>query len=112
LQRCAERKHVIVVMLARRARVAEQHSEADRLVGEMRVTQAPAEIIRDIAVEVELARLDQLHHADGDHQLADGGDARGIVDGDAAAGLTVGETAGEAGDLAARIERNADRKAL
>ena len=108
LDRVAERDRILIVVIAHRAGMREQHGERDRPAGEGRVPQRPAEILGSVDVEVELARLDQLHDADRRHQLADRCDADGIVDGDEATRLAVGETVGEARDLAGAVEGDAD----
>jgi hypothetical protein len=51
---------------------------------ESRIAELPAEVGGDGPVEVELALLGQLHHANSHGQLADRGDPDGIVGGNRA----------------------------
>ncbi len=61
---------------------------------------------RNVAVEVELSRLDELHHADCGDELADRGDADRIAGGDGAAGPRIGDTFSKAPDFSGAIEGN------
>ena len=57
----------------------------------------PAEIVGDVAVEIEPALLDQPHHPERHDQLGDRGDPRRIVDGQPPPARPVGEARGAGG---------------
>ncbi len=73
-----------------RRHVGEKVPQGDRPVGVVRVAQLPAQILRDVAVEVERALLDELHHDDGGQGLGDGGDPHQAVRRELAVALTGG----------------------
>src|SRR6478672_3301995 len=65
-------------------RVREQQTQGDFLFRESGVADVPAQRVGDIGIQIELAFLDQSHHPDRQHQLADRCDAYWIVDADRA----------------------------
>ena len=87
-------------------------AKADRTVGEGGVAQAPAEPVGHVAVEVELARLDQPHHADRDDQFADRRNTHRIVWRDAAARRGIGNPGGEGAVIAGAVKRHANLDAF
>ena len=54
-----------------RRHVGEEVAQGDRPVGVVRIAQLPAQVLRDVAVEIERAFLDELHHDDGGQGLGD-----------------------------------------
>jgi hypothetical protein len=101
----------LVVVVAQSAGVAEQHAQSDGLAWLSGGPDRVAEQVRHVRVEAEPPLLDQLQHADGDHQLADRGDPGRVVGGDAAAGHRIGQTFRIAAALASAVESNADLRA-
>ena len=61
------------------------------------MAQPPAEIARDIGIEIDAALIDEAHDAQCDDQFGDRGDADGIVGGERAARRAVGKTTQDAG---------------
>ena len=73
------------------------------------MAQPPAEIVRHVAVEIELARLDQPQHAERDDQLGDRSDAHRIVGRDRPAARPIGLSLGDARlDLSVAVEMHRD----
>ena len=92
LDRLAEADHVIFAIVADAAGMAEQHPQRDRAIGKGRVAERPAELLRDVGVEVELALVDEAQDCQCRGDLGHGGDADRVVRGDGAAGAPIGET--------------------
>src|SRR6185369_581119 len=99
---------ILVVVVADAGRMRHEHPQGYHSAGDVRVAKVPAKIGRGVAVELQLALLDQLHDADGNDQLADRGDSHRIVGRDPAAGLGIGDTVSETRKLAIAVEGNAD----
>ncbi len=66
LQRRTERDDIGVVAVAQAGGVRQQLAKRDRVAGEGGVAQGPAQVGRDVAVEIELPLLHHPHHADPD----------------------------------------------
>ena len=80
LKRRAERDRIIDSSLSEERCESSSRSVIGRS-GKGGIAQPPAEIVRDVAVEIEPPLLDQPHHAERDDQLGDGRDPHRILDG-------------------------------
>ena len=108
----AERDGILVVMVAERAGVAEELAQRDRVGEEGGIGDRVAEIVADRAVEVELALLDQPHHAQADDELADRGDADRVVGGGEASAGGVGNALGRGAEFIRQRESDGDADAV
>src|SRR5690606_20509374 len=104
----AERRLPVAGGVGQAGTVREQQAQGDRLIRERRVAEFPAQVAGDIRIQVELAGLDQAHHANRGHQLGDRGDAHRVARGDLAAGGDIGQAFDmDVGDAVA-VEGDAD----